>query len=261
MKLAFSTLGCPDWSLKYAVEQAEKLGFQSIEIRGIRDNLRADTIEELLPDNREKSLRYAEEKGIVFCGLNSSASFHEKEKRKENTEETLATVKLASECNIPYVRIFGNNLITENEDTEIADIGSCVKLLCEEACKLNVGILLEVHGDFNTSARILKLAEAVNADNFGVIWDIQHSREDFKLFYENIRHLIRHVHIKDSINGNLCSTGEGSLPVAEIVCMLNKDGYDGYLSLEWEKRWHPELRSPEEEFPHYVKLMKQYLTD
>ena len=44
MKLAFSTLGCPDWSLRYAVEQAKALGFQAVEIRGIRDRLRSDTI-------------------------------------------------------------------------------------------------------------------------------------------------------------------------------------------------------------------------
>ena len=61
MKLAFSTLGCPDWTLKYSVDQAKKFGFQAIEIRGIKECLRADTIEELLPENLEASLRYADE--------------------------------------------------------------------------------------------------------------------------------------------------------------------------------------------------------
>ena len=49
MKLAFSTLGCPEWTLKHAIDQAEAMGFSAIEIRGIGDRLRADTIRELLP--------------------------------------------------------------------------------------------------------------------------------------------------------------------------------------------------------------------
>ena len=259
MKLAFSTLGCPDWSLRYAVEQAKALGFQAVEIRGIRDRLRSDTIEELLPENRAAALRYAAEQGVAFCCLGASASFHEEKKRRENREEALATVKLAAACGIPYVRIFGNNLLTDDEDGEIAGIAGQIRALCEEAREYRVGILLEVHGDFNTSDRILKTADGVNSDNFGIIWDIQHSREDPARFWDRTKRLIRHVHIKDSIQTKLCPVGEGDLPVASIVRMLEHDGYDGYYSLEWEKRWHPELRDPAEEFPSYVKFMKEVL--
>lgn len=261
MKLAFSTLGCPDWSLRYAVEQAKALGFQAVEIRGIRDCLRSDAIEELLPESRSASLRFARENGIAFCCLGASASFHEVHNRPENREEALAAVKLAAACGIPFVRVFGNNLTTDDENTEIAGIAGQIRLLCEEARGTNVTILLEVHGDFNTGDRILKTADKVNCDNFGVIWDILHSREDPVAFWERTKHLIRHVHIKDSIQAKLCPLGEGELPVARIVRMLERDGYDGYYSLEWEKRWHPELRDAAEEFPAYIRFMKEILAD
>ena len=257
MKLAFSTLGCPDWPLKYAIEQAQKLGYRAIEIRGVKDRLRSDTIEELLPENRAGTLRFAEEHGVAFCCLGASASFHEKDKRKENSEEALGTVKLASACGIPCVRVFGNNLVTGDEDAEIADIAGQIRLLCDEARPFNVEILLEVHGDFNTGERILKTAENVGRENFGIIWDIQHSREDPACFWEKTKHLVRHVHVKDSVNGELCNTGEGALPIADIVRMLENDGYTGFYSLEWEKRWHPALRDPAEEFPSYVKFMNR----
>ena len=261
MKLAFSTLGCPEWSLRYAVEQAEALGFQAVEIRGIKDCLRSDTIEELLPENRAASLQFAKEHGIAFCCLGASASFHEAEKRGENREEALATVKTAAACGIPYVRVFGNDLVTDDEDAEIAAIAAQIRALCDESNEYGMTILLEVHGDFNTSDRILKTAENVACDNFGVIWDIQHSREDPARFWSRTKHLIRHVHIKDSIQTKLCPVGKGDLPVAAIVRMLERDGYDGYFSLEWEKRWHPELRDAAEEFPAYVKFMKEIMSD
>jgi sugar phosphate isomerase/epimerase len=68
------------------------------------------------------------------------------------------------------------------------------------------------------------------------------------------------VHIKDSVGERLCNTGEGTLPIAETVRMLEADGYNGDYSLEWEKRWHPELRNAAEEFPSYAALMKEYLS-
>jgi hypothetical protein len=41
--------------------------------------------------------------------------------------------------------------------------------------------------------------------------------------------------------------------------VLAKGGYRGYYCLEWEKRWHPEIEEPEIAFPHYAKVMREYL--
>ena len=259
MKLAFSTLGCPDWSLRHAVEQAKNMGFQAVESRGVKDRLRADTVEELLPENRAAALRHAAQNGVAFCCLGASASFHEAAKRQENLEEALATAKLAAACGIPYVRVFGNNLVTADEAAGIAAVAGALRQLCTAARPLGVDILLEVHGDFNTSDRILRTAGGVGCENFGIIWDIQHSREDPVRFWRRAGHLVRHVHIKDSTQSGLCSVGAGELPVAQIVRMLEEDGYSGYYSLEWEKRWHPELSDAGEEFPSYVKFMNGIL--
>jgi beta-glucosidase len=49
------------------------------------------------------------------------------------------------------------------------------------------------------------------------------------------------VHLKDVTAQGLTLPGEGDLPIREMVNYLNENGYDGYFSLEWEKKWHPEL--------------------
>ena len=261
MKLAFSTLGCPEWTLEYALQQACDLGFQGLEIRGIQNQMRADTIDELCGEKREISLKNAREKGIVLCALDASASFHEKEKQEENTEEAIITVKKAAECGIPLVRIFGNNLPDADKDAQIKDIAGCVRRVCEAASPLGVQVLLEVHGDFNTSKRLLQTADAVGCENFGILWDIQHSNatQDCAEFWAETQELIRHVHIKDSKDGALCSVGQGTLPIERIVNMMTRDGYDGFFSLEWEKRWHPELQDAATEFPSYVAYMNKIL--
>jgi hypothetical protein len=32
-----------------------------------------------------------------------------------------------------------------------------------------------------------------------------------------------------------------------------------WLSLEWEKRWHPDIAEPEVAFPQYAALLREYL--
>jgi hypothetical protein len=44
----------------------------------------------------------------------------------------------------------------------------------------------------------------------------------------------------------------------EMMLQMISDGYEGYFSLEWEKKWHPELRDAEEEFPAYVKWARGF---
>lgn len=61
------------------------------------------------------------------------------------------------------------------------------------------------------------------------------------------------------VAGRLCHMGEGVLPCAEITRLLEENCFEGYLSLEWEKMWIPELDGPEIAFPGYVDYMKRAL--
>ena len=56
---------------------------------------------------------------------------------------------------------------------------------------------------------------------------------------------------------SLCSLGEGQINIKAVVDRLLEDGYDGYFSLEHEKKWHPELPEAEVEFPKFVQYMKK----
>ena len=68
---------------------------------------------------------------------------------------------------------------------------------------------------------------------------------------------------KDHVRGNgtytLCNTGAGDIPLIPILRMLEKDGYSGYVSIEWEKTWHPDLRDAHEELPHFVHYIHEHM--
>lgn len=38
--------------------------------------------------------------------------------------------------------------------------------------------------------------------------------------------------------------GYGDVPVTDAVTLLDRAGFDGFFSLEWVKRWNPDLQEP-----------------
>ena len=59
MKLSFSTLGCPRWTLKEIVATAKDLGFGGVEIRGIGDKINALEIPEFSDAERKNRSDWA----------------------------------------------------------------------------------------------------------------------------------------------------------------------------------------------------------
>ena len=43
---------------------------------------------------------------------------------------------------------------------------------------------------------------------------------------------------------------------SESLDVLRAHGYDGWLTVEWEKRWHPELAEPELALPHELRALR-----
>ncbi len=71
------------------------------------------------------------------------------------------------------------------------------------------------------------------------------------------------VHVKDARRRDdgweLVPLGEGEVPVRESLAALHAAGYDGWLTFEWEKRWHPELAAPEAALPRDGEILKRWL--
>ena len=265
MKLGFSTLGCPDWTFDQVLDNARDMGYQAIEVRGIDGEMRPGAIRVFQTENRPESLLKIREHGLTLSDFGSSACFYEGN-MEASLAEGRASVDLCAAVGIPAVRVMGGSPDGgETLERQVHFVVEGVNALCEYAKPTEVEIWLEVHGWYNTAERILAVASQVKHDNFGVVWDVEHSDEadkgDFLSFYEPVKHLIRHVHIKDHRHlpdgtFQLCPVGEGDIPLREMVKRLEQDGYAGCYSLEWEKKWHPELPDPDQEFPSYVKYMR-----
>ncbi len=53
--------------------------------------------------------------------------------------------------------------------------------------------------------------------------------------------------------------GEGDLPIDEMMRALRSINYEGYISLEWVKRWAADLENAGVVFPNFADYMARYL--
>ena len=93
MKLAFSTLGCPEWNLEQIMETARANGFTGIEVRGIEGAMEPEGIVCLQPANRENTLQAMKEHGLAFCVFGTSVHFHDPETVEQDYQKALEIMR------------------------------------------------------------------------------------------------------------------------------------------------------------------------
>ena len=134
---------------------------------------------------------------------------------------------------------------------------------------------IENHGDFLLARDMKWLIDKVNHPNVGVCWDVGNAKaggEDPETSVVLLRRAIVHTHVKDAAYSGeddpdhpghkkhrYCLIGEGHVKLEKFVELLAKHGFDGFLSLEWEKGWIPELPGPEVAFPQAIRKLSSYL--
>lgn len=261
MKLCFSTLGCFDKGLEDILLLAKSFSVAAIELRGIGGALENDDIAVFLPEHRESTRQKLFQSGLELPVLGTSCSFHRKERLNSSIEAGKRAIRIAEALGIKAIRVFGDRL-TEDRQDGTERIADGILQLCEAS--QSVDVLLEVHGDFNTVETLAPILDRLgDVRGFGLIWDIEHTHKpygnDWIPFYRFAKPYVKHVHIKDYSDDRqeLTLIGEGSVPIIPIICQLYDDGYEGCLSLEWEKKWHPELPDMERALESFVSLLKK----
>jgi len=129
-------------------------------------------------------------------------------------------------------------------------------------------VVAKTHGDLVHSEDLETVMKSVNHSQTGLVWDIANmwtiTKEPPAQVYDKLKKYIRHAHIKDAklVNGEpqYVFLGQGEVPIFEAIDLLQKGGYKGFYSFEWEKLWHPELAAPELALADYPEAMKKHFT-
>ncbi|HWA35469.1 MAG TPA: sugar phosphate isomerase/epimerase family protein [Cyclobacteriaceae bacterium] len=268
--LAFSTLGCPEWTLKQIVDFATRHNYKGIEVRGILKQMDLPLCPDFSKENIPSTLRMMSDNGLSFVNLGSSVVLHlpDGAERKKNFDDAKRFIDLAQQLKCPYIRVFPNIFPKDQEKSATMDLMAKGLLeLGDYAKNSNVTVLTESHGDLVYADDLEKVMKAAEHPHVGMIWDVCNmwikTKESPKLVYSKLKKYIHHTHIKNAkLDGdkiNYTFIRQGDVPVFEAVDLLKKGGYKGYYCFEWEKLWHPELEAPELAFADYTDVMSKYL--
>lgn len=256
--LAFSTLGCPAWDLDRILGAAHEYGYDAVELRGYQAEMDLPEAAPFTPPNRAATRRRFEEAGIAICCISSSGVV-----AQANVDHVRAHAELARDLGCPLVRVFGGKLPDDTpQDEALARAAENLRAFGDAAQDAGVRIVLETHDSFSTGATVAELLSRASHPAVASLWDLHHPYRQGESPEETYQHLastLAHVHIKDGKAGAYTLLGEGDVPLFPMLDLVLNGGYTGAISLEWEKRWHPEIPDPEIAFPQYAQTLRAYL--
>jgi sugar phosphate isomerase/epimerase len=252
-RLAFSNLAAPAWTLERTLDAVREYGYDGLELR-LLDGEPIDPLS-LDPVTRRAVATALARAGVPLLCLDTSI-----ELARPFDRELPAALELASEWGAPAVRVFGG------EAPALDDIARRLEPALGRAEALGVTVALETHDSFSSATLVGELLARVDSQSFAVLWDMHHPYRVGESPQDVLRALgtrIHLVHVKDARrlgdDWELVPLGEGDVPVRESLAALRAAGSTGWLTVEWEKRWHPELDEPEIALPRELETLKRFL--
>ena len=265
---AFSTLAFPGTTLASALSLGRRWGYADVELRLIDG--------ELIDPRMPAAARAAVKRTLTTAGLPVVAVDSSIRLTADHPGLGLRRfLELAHDWESPLVRVFGGPLATDRTDPQARQeqleaaarvLESCVPL----ARRLGVAIGVETHDDFSASAVLAELLAMADPGSVGAVWDSHHPHRTGETpagVYANLGGRILLTQIKDARRApdearrgpdddwRLVLLGQGEVPVRQILALLAARGYRRWISVEWEKYWHPEIERPEIALPQYLAML------
>jgi len=265
-RISFSTLACPNCTVPQIVDAAVEARYHGIELRFVEGEDSLWKLPAFQGAGLRDALNRISDAGLAISCLDTSCRFDSPDvsERDRWIEEGLRMADLAAALRAPGIRVFGDRVPPGVEREMTGEwVHDSMSSLAERVAQFGVEVWLETHGDFSRAGDVLPALPQRNG--VGLVWDavsafvecgerpLQHGTA--------LQTLIRHVHIKDLRNENgkwiPALIGEGVFPLAGIRAALKAFNYTGFLSFEWEKKWHPEIEPPEVAIPHFANWFRE----
>jgi sugar phosphate isomerase/epimerase len=268
MKLAFSTLGCPNWELEQIAATAQRLGYDGVELRAVAGSLNLLERPEFKSTKMNETRALFAGKNLEICCVDTSCTFHSpsRAERSVQVESAVRYGELAAELGAPSIRVFPDKIQpgatrAETRDYIVESLRQVAERLPDEVC-----VVLETHGDFARTATTVEIISLVDHPRVKLIWDVANSvaaGDSIAGAGQTVQRFLSHVHLRDA---RPAATSESWLPVlagagkvsfAETLAVIQELDYGGYVSFEWEKFWHPEIEEPEVALPDFINAIRK----
>lgn len=272
MKIAGHTMGTPEYSLPDAIKLFNRIGLEGVEIV-VQEGYGCALPERPTHDVLLETRNLVGDMGLEVSALTPYFSrFNDLDKkvRQQEVDGLRRVIGSAAFLGAPFIRIYaGNYPLNDTDPTgeKEAHLVKSMQILGDDARASGVSLVLENH--FNTmtvsAASSIRISRLIDRKNVGILYDQANlvftncegyeqaiTLQSEKILYTHVKDLkfksedhsfvssdVSHQK-KDERNVITRIVGEGSLDWPAILKFLHSTGYDGWLSLEYERRWHPQ---------------------
>ncbi len=265
--IAFSTVACPDWKIERVLEAANEYGYQGIELRTMGGDASSLASE---PDGASAAgiRRQFRDAGVDLICLSTGVALHYKKEFERHQAMNTARhcIDLAAELGAPQVRMFGYQIYPgELKAPALRRLCDRFTSIAEYAEQSGIEILIENAGTFARSKELWGLMQEIDHPLVNVCWNVANGATvgESPLTSVSVLHSrIRLAKVKDTEIGDgsgFVPLGEGNVGVERFIEILRGIGYDGYISVEWDKAWLPSLAEPEEYLPQAIATLQEWM--
>src|SRR5215470_718598 len=112
MKISFSSLACPSWTLDQVVEIAAKSAYEGIELRFLEAEDSLWKLPRFQGAALQEAKRMIADRGLLVTCVGTSCRFHspDLQERSSWVEERLRMAELAAALGAPGIRVFGDKV-------------------------------------------------------------------------------------------------------------------------------------------------------
>lgn len=254
MQRAFSTLGCEEFSWDEVVALAKRHGLHAVEIRALGGTIDLPGYFAKRFGQPAQLAAAVAESGVAVVGIDTSCRLISAD--EEGRAELVALGPWAEALGGPALRVFdGGETLDEASLAMAAARWSWWQEVRRER-GWAAQLMVETHDTLITAAAVARFQDAMPS-RVPVLWDAFHTwskgSEDPVQTWAGIRDDVCHVHVKDGRPGGTegrafthTLPGEGAFPMAGLREVLAAGGFEGPVSLEWGRKWHPYLPSLDE---------------
>src|SRR5690606_5261133 len=174
MRIAFSTLGCPDFDWPDIYSMAKDLGFDGIEIRGLGKDIFAVRARPFTEEELPNTIKKLKELRLEIPCLSSGCCLKFADKAEQNYNEIVQYIELANKLGTPYVRILADLEPQPQGDVDDEAVLAQLRRLIPIAEEKGVTMLIETNGVYTDPKRLADLPASAASDAVGARWDLHH---------------------------------------------------------------------------------------
>jgi len=257
MKLTYKTNAWQNLSWNEHCQLADKMELDGLELCYTPEEA-SDLINDM--QLRQQFLRRLSEKQLEIACVTVDVSDKNKSGQDIDSTDAANCIKLARTLRAPYVCLD----MDFETDADEARLVSLIGVLLPIAETEGVSLLIETKGFYAGTERLTGILERFASDNLAALWNLHHTYiygdESGDTTIRNLGAYVKLVHVCDSFKsaGKVirCLTGDGDVPLREMLLALRSIDYKGHLILD-KTGDNSGLDDAEVVLPHYVNAMKQ----